>query len=64
MKIKGTNFDLLNANHLVKRHALQQLAVDLKRTDAECGLKIETWFTNRHSDQQVFLDGFILFRCD
>jgi len=55
---------LINADHLVKRHALQQLAADLRRADADCALITETWFTKRHLDQQVSIEGFKLFRRD
>ena len=45
-----------------RRHALQQLAADLKRADVDCALITETWFTKRHLDQQVSIEGFKLFR--
>jgi hypothetical protein len=48
----------------VKRHALQQLAVDLKRADVDCALVTEAWLTKRHLDQYVSIDGYKMFRRD
>ena len=48
----------------MKRHALQQLAADLKQNDVDCAMITETWFTKKHSDEHVSIDGYKLFRCD
>jgi len=48
----------------VKRHALQNLTAELKKSNVDCALVTETWFTNRHLDQYFTIAGYKLFRRD
>ena len=52
---------LLNADHLVKRRALQQLAADLKQNDVDCAMITKTWFTKKHSDEHVSIQSIFCF---
>jgi len=48
----------------VKRHALQLLETELCRTDVDCALVTETWFTSKHLSQYVAIEGYNIFRRD
>lgn len=66
LPVKGTSLTLyyVNATSLAKVHAIQHLHSDIITHNANVALIAETWFTNRHLDTDISIDGFDLFRRD
>ena len=54
----------MNADRLVKRHALQLLETELRQSDIDYALVTETRFTSKHLNQYVAIEGYNVFRRD
>jgi hypothetical protein len=61
---KLPTFYLLNPTSLAKTNAKEQLLTDIATVRADLALIVETWFTNKHLDCDLSLDGYALFRRD
>jgi hypothetical protein len=57
-------FYLLNATSLAKQNAKEQLLADVKSVQADVVMITETWFTDKQADDDLKIDGFVLFRRD
>ena len=55
---------LLNVTSIAKPNAKQHLVADLLGSNADIGLIVETWLTNKHDSSEMEIDGFSLFRRD
>ena len=55
---------MLNATSLAKNNAKEHLLVDVQTVQADVVLITETWFTSKHSDSDLNLEGFTLLRRD
>ena len=55
---------MINATSVVKTGALRQLATDLKQFQICVAIVAESWFTSKHCDQLVHIDGYVLHRKD
>lgn len=58
------SFYLLNATSLAKPNAKQHLFADVKNTNSDIVLVVETWFCDKHNDNELALEGYTLFRRD
>jgi hypothetical protein len=59
------SFFLLNATtSLAKRNARQHLHADIYSCNSDIVLIVETWFTNKHRDTELAINGYNLFRRD
>ena len=63
-KSKLPTFYLLNPTSLAKTNAKEQLLTDIATVRADLALIVETWFTSKHLDIDLSLDGYALFRRD
>jgi hypothetical protein len=63
-KSKLPTFYLLNPTSLAKTNAKEQLLTDISTVRADLALIVETWFTSKHLDIDLSLDGYALFRRD
>ena len=57
-------FFLLNPTSLAKTSAKEQLFADVQSVKADVVMIDETWFTHKHSNTDVDLSGFTLYRRD
>ena len=60
------SFYYVNATSLAKTNAVQQLhrSTDIVEYDIDVALVAETWFTVKHSDKDIEIDQYNLFRRD
>lgn len=58
------SFYVLNATSLAKPNAIQLLSADIQAYNCDLALICETWFTTRHADNELMIDGFSLVRQD
>ena len=49
---------------MAKSNAIQLLQAELKSNDVDIAMICETWFTSRHSDDALTIDGYVLVRKD
>ena len=52
------SFFLLNATSLAKRNARQHLLADIYSCNSDIVLIVETWFTNKHRDTELAINGY------
>jgi hypothetical protein len=55
---------MLNATSLAKNNAKEHLLADVQTVQADVVLITESWYTSKHPDSDLNLDGFILLRRD
>ena len=55
---------VINPTSLAKPHAIQHFQADVMAHGVDIALVCETWFKTHHTDQNVSIDGFNLFRRD
>ena len=55
---------LLNATSLAKTSAVQHLHADIVNSSADISLVVETWFKKKHSDLDIAIPGYSLYRRD
>ena len=55
---------LLNANSIVKPHAIDHLAVELSGYNADIGVISESHLKKKHADSEVFIEGYTVARRD
>lgn len=58
------NMFLLNSTSLAKNNAIEQLEIDFKILNIDIGIITETWFTDKHSDEDVSINDYNIFRLD
>jgi hypothetical protein len=58
------SFFLLNATSVAKGNARQHLHADVYSCNSDIVLTVETWFTNKHRDTELAINGYNLFRRD
>jgi hypothetical protein len=58
------SFYLLNMTSLAKPNAKQHLFSDIQNTKSDIVLVVEIWFSGKHNNSELALEGFTLFRRD